>query len=323
LSLVQNSTLGTRLKGIGLGNGLVDPWPQLASHPDMAYTGGKGGSLGHGVINKRTFELMEEPLKSCRHLVSKCQTSNVKEGPCLVAFESCVMPQMFPVLSTGHNPYDLRKGCDRQPLCYDFDAEAAFLRDPGVQQSLGVEPPHDWQMCSRWLIINFVASGDWLARFDHHVSELLRVNVQVLVYNGDADYMVDWIGSKRWVEELDWPHKEAWATAPDLPFIVGGASKGLERTAGGLTFIQLFNAGHMVPRDQPEASLWMLREFISPTSRWAASVWLLSGGSPTPWGSSVLATMLVCLALLASVAVRVVKCRRRTESQYPPLLMAS
>jgi len=196
LGVAQNSIFGKRLKGIGIGNGLVNAWPQLASHPDMAYTGGKSGSLGHGVITKGTFKFMEDRLKPCHERVSECQTSIAKES-CAWAFETCVMPQLIPVLDTGRNPYDLRKKCVHHPLCYDFEAEAAFLNDPWVQRSLGLEPPRDWQPCSTFLIFGFVASGDWLARFDHYVSELLRANVQVLVYNGDADYMVDWIGSKR------------------------------------------------------------------------------------------------------------------------------
>lgn len=323
LGLVQNSMYGGRLKGVGIGNGLVDPWPQLASKPDMAYTGGKGGSLGRGIISKETFKSMEDALKPCHKLVSMCQSSAAKASPCLLAFETCVMPQLFPVLSKGRNPYDLRKGCTRQPLCYNFDAEAQFLRDPEVQRSLGLEPVREWDICSYGLVLNFIASGDWLARFDNYVSELLGADIPVLIYNGDTDYMVDWIGSKRWVQELDWPYKEAWAAAPDLPFVVGNTSKGLERTAAGLTFIQLFNAGHMVPRDQPEASLSMFREFISPTSRWAPGVWRLSAESPMSWVSAVCVMILVFLVSLAAVAVRMAKCWRRRESRYPPLLVAS
>ncbi|CAE8652775.1 unnamed protein product, partial [Polarella glacialis] len=36
-------------------------------------------------------------------------------------------------------------------------------------------------------------------------------------------------------------------------------------------YLQIYDSGHLVPMDQPEASLAMVREFISPKSRWAPS----------------------------------------------------
>jgi carboxypeptidase C (cathepsin A) len=42
-----------------------------------------------------------------------------------------------------------------------------------------------------------------------------------------------------------------------------GEDIGKIRSYGGLTFLQVFEAGHMVPMDQPEKSLFMFNEFIS------------------------------------------------------------
>ena len=38
---------------------------------------------------------------------------------------------------------------------------------------------------------------------------------------------------------------------------------GTIQSAEGFTFLRVFDAGHMVPRDQPEAALTMLNQFIS------------------------------------------------------------
>jgi cathepsin A (carboxypeptidase C) len=37
----------------------------------------------------------------------------------------------------------------------------------------------------------------------------------------------------------------------------------LARTAGGLTFLQVYDAGHMVPSDQPEHALAMITQFLN------------------------------------------------------------
>jgi len=190
---------------------------------------------------------------------------------CYTAFVACVLPQLAPVRNTGRNPYDMRVTCKCPPLCYDFSRETTFLGDPEVQRALGVNHVRSWQSCNTSLVLPFVLSGDWLNRFDYQVAKLLVAGVRVLVYNGDTDYVVDWIGSKQWVMELDWAHKEEWAAARDVPFVSEGRVRGLERTAGGLTFMQMYESGHLVPRDQPEASLAMLRELLAPGSRWAAA----------------------------------------------------
>ena len=43
---------------------------------------------------------------------------------------------------------------------------------------------------------------------------------------------------------------------------LGGEAIGSIRSSHNLTFLQVFNAGHMVPRDQPKAALDMLNAFI-------------------------------------------------------------
>ena len=38
---------------------------------------------------------------------------------------------------------------------------------------------------------------------------------------------------------------------------------GQARTYKGFTFLRVYNAGHMVPHDQPKAALAMMEQFIS------------------------------------------------------------
>ena len=46
---------------------------------------------------------------------------------------------------------------------------------------------------------------------------------------------------------------------------LGGEAIGSIRSSHNLTFLQVYNAGHMVPRDQPKAALDMLNAFIKNT----------------------------------------------------------
>lgn len=80
--------------------------------------------------------------------------------------------------------------------------------------------------------------------------------------------MVDWLGTKAWTKDLSWSGARGWAQVTEQPFVAGRKTHGRFRSFGGLTFLQLFNAGHLVPMDQPEAALAMVMEFISKNSPW-------------------------------------------------------
>jgi cathepsin A (carboxypeptidase C) len=91
---------------------------------------------------------------------------------------------------------------------------------------------------------------------------------------GDADFICNWLGNKAWAEALEWPGQKKFVDAPfdalKLKTAYGSKKKDTEtghiKTAGNFTFIQLHAGGHMVPYDQPEASLDML-------NRWIAGEW--------------------------------------------------
>jgi len=62
-----------------------------------------------------------------------------------------------------------------------------------------------------------------------------------------------------WTSDLEWSGKDAFRAATDHPYLETGQA----RTANGLTFLQVFDAGHMVPSDQPENSLQMIQDFVN------------------------------------------------------------
>mmetsp|Transcript_15309 Transcript_15309/g.41951 ORF Transcript_15309/g.41951 Transcript_15309/m.41951 type:complete len:594 (-) Transcript_15309:154-1935(-) len=268
----RGAGLRIRLTGIAMGNALVSPLDQFRSQPEMARNGG-GGSLGSGVVSNDAYEAMRAAEPQCAADIQADQKQSglpTETSASLAALVACVMPLMRPVLATGRNPYDLRLKCspDLQPMCYNLSSEIAFMNDPSVQRVIGVEPGTVWRPCSKSVAIPFFFSGDIFARFDQDVTALLAGGVRTLVYNGDCDFMVDWIGSKRWVKELNWPHRKQWASARDVPYVVGGRPRGLVRSAAGLTFLQVYDAGHLVPHDQPEVTLAALQKFLAEGSEW-------------------------------------------------------
>lgn len=110
--------------------------------------------------------------------------------------------------------------------------------------------------------VNQQFSNDWMKTQEYTIPPLLQAGVRVLIYAGDADFVCNWMGNKAWTLALPWEGKADFNAATDHTWSVAGKKAGTARTAGGFTFLQVNNAGHMVPMDQPENSLAMVRTFL-------------------------------------------------------------
>ena len=75
------------------------------------------------------------------------------------------------------------------------------------------------------------------------------------------DFICNWIGNKQWVDVLPWHGAASWAAAAEAPWTVGGVAAGTVKQAGELSFVRVYNAGHMVPMDAPRNALAMITAF--------------------------------------------------------------
>uniref|UniRef100_A0A7S1NBK7 Carboxypeptidase n=1 Tax=Eutreptiella gymnastica TaxID=73025 RepID=A0A7S1NBK7_9EUGL len=250
------------LKGIGVGNGLTDPEEQYKWYPDMAKDGGKseGGTLQHGVITSAVeIAAMKAASYPCVAAIKACNMGGTNAtAACRAAYVMCNYAEVVPYEMTGMNPYDMRIKCENGRLCYDFSNVERYLNRPDVQQQLGVSK--QWQSCN--MIVNALFQGDWMHNYQTSLPDLLASDIKVLIYAGDVDYICNWLGNKKWTLGMAWPHQKEYNAAPDKPFMMGSKEVGRLRTANGFSFLQVYQAGHMVPMDQPEVALYMLDSFI-------------------------------------------------------------
>lgn len=248
------ATIKINLKGFGIGNGLTDPEVQYPFYPDMAFK----SKTAPTVISETTYELMKIAVPVCVHEIKKC--NNNSSGPsCEEALMVCNLSMVTPVQMKGINLYDMRLKCENPPLCYDFSKVSTFLNKPETQKVLGVNKR--WKDCN--MAVNKMFANDWMHRFQDLVAPQLEGGIRVLVYAGDQDYICNWLGNQAWTLSLDWAGKTTFNAAPVTEWRVNGSEAGMTRSALGLTFLQVYKAGHMVPMDQPAASLKMLDDFMA------------------------------------------------------------
>lgn len=251
--------LPIRLEGIAIGNGWTNPLIQYQSYADFAYYFCQQ-ALGKPCVSEKSYNLMVSLQPTCVERTQRCwaETGSAKAESCAVAQEVCSeIPNVYG--ETGLNNYDIRKPCIGS-LCYPMDYTLSFFDRPEVKAALGVHPGVHWEPCSAAVHVLFTT--DWQSNFDYMIPVLLDAGVRVMIYAGDMDFICNFVGNLNWVKSLAWPGQQEFITAPENEFKVGERWAGTERRAGLLSFVRIYAAGHMVPMDQPEVSLYMVHRFL-------------------------------------------------------------
>lgn len=250
------------LSSVLIGNGITDPLIQFSYYPKMAC--GEGGY--HSVLTPEKCQQMEDTLPRCIELAKACYATR-QNFICIAASTYCTSKMYGPYKETGLNVYDIRTTCEASDtgLCYKgLDYVSEFLNQPHVQEALGSDV-QSYVGCNRDVSAGFSLTGDHSKPFQQFVGELADRDIPVLLYSGDKDYICNWLGNHAWSDELDWKFKDQFQISPLKPFLSKetGEVAGEVKNYGPLTFLRVYDAGHMVPYDQPERSLEMVNRWIS------------------------------------------------------------
>mmetsp|Transcript_11947 Transcript_11947/g.14925 ORF Transcript_11947/g.14925 Transcript_11947/m.14925 type:complete len:237 (+) Transcript_11947:2-712(+) len=220
-------------------------------------------------IRRLRYEYMTEAIPNCVRLVKRCTNSHdwvSKDFWCQEALGYCDEFEIQPFLLAGLNPYNIQLPCDRDrnPLCYNFTNVETFLNLNSTRKNLHVsEKKGRWYSCDGFVHWKF--TNDWMTDLSWRVARVLEAGVSVLIYAGDLDFLCNYIGNEAWTRELAWESGDKFRNATLREWVgesSDGSGRGLVRSAKGLTFLQVYDAGHMVPMDQPVVALDMIKTFL-------------------------------------------------------------
>jgi cathepsin A (carboxypeptidase C) len=257
--ILSHKNTNINLQSVLIGNGLTDGLTQYPLYKPMAC--GKGG--WPAVLDDTECQSMDNALPRCLSLIENCYESE-SVWSCVPASIYCNNALLQPYQRTGQNVYDVRGKCeDSGNLCYtQLGWISDWLNKKEVMAELGVEVS-GYDSCNFDINRNFLLQGDWMKPFHRVVPGILE-KIPVLIYAGDADFICNWLGNKAWTEALEWPGQKAYNKEEMSNLTVSGKDEfvGAYKSSGNFTFIQIHAAGHMVPLDQPEASLDMLNRWL-------------------------------------------------------------
>ncbi|PUU79125.1 Alpha/Beta hydrolase protein [Tuber borchii] len=258
--ILSHKKRNINLQSVLIGNGLTDGLTQYEYYRPMAC--GEGGYPS--ALSNSECKAMDDAYPRCASMIQNCYNSK-SVWSCVPASIYCNNAMIGPYQRTGLNVYDIRGKCeDSDNLCYsEMGWISKYLNREDVMSSLGAEVS-SYESCNFDINRNFLLNGDWMLPFHEFVVELLK-EIPVLIYAGDADYICNWLGNRAWTEALEWPGKKKFNKAKAAGFKVNGKEAGKFKTSGNFTFIQIYQAGHMVPYNQPDPSLQMLNRWLDGT----------------------------------------------------------
>ncbi len=227
-----------KLKGIGIGDGLVNPIVQAFMYGKFL--------LDHDLITRTDYYSFLVDYASLYNTVQVDKNyylSEIIDGYIVLGL----------LKKANISEYDIR--CNYDPTQVLSQQLQVYLNRPDVQKILNVSK--EWKSCSD-------RPGNALTLDIYKPSirffPLILNHAKVLIYNGQYDFLGNWYGADEWTRELNWHGQEGFNWAPTLDWNVGS---GFFRSYDNLKFLVIYNAGHMVPFYQPENSLEMVREFIT------------------------------------------------------------
>jgi cathepsin A (carboxypeptidase C) len=237
--IIKTKGLNLNFKGVAIGDGLMSVYWQFPQYATFA--------LENNLVDQQTYETLKKGYAVCDSLIQK-GLINLAMAECNRVTDLIVgNPPKF-------NVYDIRLPCEG-PLCYDMSYVDDFLEQKKVEKALGVSG-RPWAECND--TVGEYLGNDLMTDLTADVGFLITSGLEVVLYHGDKDFICNWRGGEAVANNVQWSGQGQFVGLPYTKWENYGEFKHLDN----FTFYRIYNAGHLVPMDQPAAALAMLARVI-------------------------------------------------------------
>ena len=160
-------------------------------------------------------------------------------------------------LYTGRDEYDIRELVpDPFPYTYYVD----YLNTPKVQQAIGAYVNFSESSPTVGNAFGTTGDDDRLQGSVADTTSLVEQGVYVVMFNGDADYICNWIGNLVVADEVG---AAGWGNAGFANMSTSDdMMHGEVKQSNNFVFARIFEAGHEVPFYQPLAAIELFERAI-------------------------------------------------------------
>ncbi|CAG9333705.1 unnamed protein product [Blepharisma stoltei] len=149
---------------------------------------------------------------------------------------------------------DLNTGLEVIPPCCAWEGAYQYFRSTAFKTAFNIPPEAQvWEFCA-----NLDYSSDYLHGSYYTYPFLIRAGLRILIYSGDVDGAVSFIGTREWINNLQLDVKTPYSS-----WYVDEQVAGYFIEYEGLTFVTVKGAGHMVPQWKRPQAWHMINSFLS------------------------------------------------------------
>ncbi|XP_008070211.2 retinoid-inducible serine carboxypeptidase [Carlito syrichta] len=263
---IQQGTIKCNFAGVALGDSWISPIDSVLSWGPYLYSMSLLEDSGLAEVSKVAEEVLDAInsglYKEATQLWEKAEMV-IEQNTDGVNFYN-ILTKSAPesVLESGleFTHSHLARLCQRHVRHLQQDTLSRLMNGP-IRKKLKIIPEdHTWGGQAANVFVNM--EEDFMKPVISIVDKLLAAGVNVTLYNGQLDLIVDTMGQEAWVRSLKWPelpkfNELKWKALYSDP-------KSLETSAfvkshKNLAFYWILRAGHMVPSDQGDMALKMMR----------------------------------------------------------------
>lgn len=249
------------LKGVMIGNGWIDPVQQYLAYLPFSYE--------HGLLESGTewANKIERGHIACSEELQNLENVTISVESCDAMVNSILRASNSQSGGQCLNVYDMRY-TDSYPSCGmnwppDLVNIKPYLHKKEVLEALNSysRSAKGWEECNGQV-------GD--AMRDHMVSspsvkllpELVE-SIEVTMFNGDQDFVCNHLGNENLIKNLFWKGQQGFSEkAETIHWNVSDEPAGTVVSDRNLNYVLFYNSSHMVPYDNPEASLHMVNALL-------------------------------------------------------------
>ncbi|XP_065387375.1 retinoid-inducible serine carboxypeptidase isoform X1 [Macaca fascicularis] len=278
---VQQGTIKCNFSGVALGDSWISPVDSVLSWGPYLYSMSLLEDKGLAevsevaeqvlsAVNKGLYREATELWGKAEMIIERVKRGQTQRPACLAFSETGfhhVAQAGLELRTSGDPPTSASQSagitvrlCQRHVRHLQQDALSQLMNGP-IRKKLKIIPEdQSWGGQATNVFVNM--EEDFMKPVISIVDKLLKAGINVTVYNGQLDLIVDTMGQEAWLRKLKWPElpkfsQLKWKALHSDP-------KSLETSAfvkshKNLAFYWILKAGHMVPSDQGDMALKMMR----------------------------------------------------------------
>nr|XP_046270268.1 retinoid-inducible serine carboxypeptidase [Scatophagus argus] len=260
---IAQGTVKCNFAGVALGDSWISPLDSVMTWGPYLYTTSLLDDAGLADVNsaaeavKKAME--QQQFAEATELWSVTETV-VEQNTNGVNFYNILTQDSDDKLtsSAGEDYISLQTRRHIRPL---HSQSLSELMNGPIRKKLGIIPQNVTWGGQAEEVFSYMA-GDFMRPVVDIVDQLLTAGVNVTVYNGQLDLIVDTMGQELWVKRLKWEglsafNKLKWTALNDPTS--RGMTGAFYKIYKNFAFYWILKAGHMIPSDQGPMALQMMK----------------------------------------------------------------